>query len=166
MINRWLKKMNEPVPIDAFPSSWGDWAFLIIALALAVVLSVWSDARAQPELKVGQEVEVSFLDGLSRIGRVVSVRPTSPEGGMGVFSIISTQRYEMPMNTISGYRILKPAPRPEFKLSCIENKGKVPVELPCERPTHLQYSIEAIADELRYLRGLVGATQGAGHEAE
>ena len=193
MIKRWLKKMNELVPIDDFPSSWGDWVFLIVALALVVVLSVWADAHAQPELKVGQEVSFwtktdyerwpwfSYYDCFGKIKAIddefVVIRPFyDPErtqgemdigGGKGFICVSSmVEDKRIPLDAITGYRILKPAPRPEFKLPCIENRGKVPVELPCEKPTHLQYSIEQIADELRYLRGLAGATQGAGREAK
>ena len=135
--------------------------FLLISFLAIPVL-------AQPELKVGQVVEIYFKlsDGkeVSCVGKLLEIEDSylRVEGNKSLWPCIGTPLNNKgegiaygshrPRKEMTGYRILKPAPRPEFSLPCIENKGKIPVELPCEKPTHLQWSIEQIVDELRRLR--------------
>ncbi len=133
-------------------------------ILLIIALLFPSLAHAQPELQVGQEVEfdiegitdysckgtISYFDLKKIILEEGYCTVTSSV--LGVVPKNSTAGGLIKISELVNYRILKPAPRPEFELPCIENKGKVPVELPCEKPTHLQYSIEQITDELRFLR--------------
>ncbi|KKL67777.1 hypothetical protein LCGC14_2131580 [marine sediment metagenome] len=163
MIKRWLKKMNEPVPFDPFLQSRSQCIFVIIALALFVVLSVWANALAQPELKVGQEVEV-FYDGVwilcpkivgfetdfEGFKELICVNPTSPY----------TNTFHQPLDKADGYRILNPAPRPEFSYS-------IPAAEPCTYEEGWKKCVytgpddelkfEDIAKELRHLREEIGA---------
>ncbi|KKL82500.1 hypothetical protein LCGC14_1984150 [marine sediment metagenome] len=166
MIKRWLKKINEPVPFDPFSQSLRGWIFTILALALFVILSVWADAHAQPELKVGQEVEIFIKEKVS-----CKTNEFAPNTGYGNVSMsgsikgavealgynglpdpyqiievrINNARYCVtPLSNLSGYRILKPAPRPEFELPSEAWVGSV-------RP-HPTENDQAIADELRWLR--------------
>lgn len=177
MIKRWLKKMNEPVSFDPLPQSRGQWVFVIIVLVLFVVLSVWADAHAQPELnpnkekelghchgpiencpssfggpelKVGQEMEY-FKKGFSQKCKVTEIHK-------GWFMCWPLDRpharngWSVTISTLYGYRILKLAPRPEFKLPSAGRDCIGPeIDVDCvigEEPDDLG----AIADELRYLR--------------
>ncbi len=118
------------------------------------VLFVWTwvvaaPARAQPRLKAGQEVEIYYKGETLRCPKVVGF-----EDGEFICvnpSSIFTNTFHQPLDKADGYRILKPAPRPEFKLPHTGNCGPGW----SDRYNHScwsRYNDETIADELRYLR--------------
>ena len=132
------------------------YALLIIALLFP------SLAHAQPELKVGQEVEV-FYDGawilcpkivgfetdFEGFKELVCVNPISPY----------TNTFHQPLDKADGYRILKPAPRPEFKLpteaelsDCYTRAGGAVGGNEACHDEWMRKSQRVIADELRFLR--------------
>lgn len=128
--------------------------YIIVSLFLLVPL-----AHAQPELKVGQEVEV-FYDGawilcpkivgfetnFEGFKELVCINPISPH----------TNTFHQPLDKADGYRILKPAPRPEFGLP-------YPQDIPYYYTTEGKYddrrnyktivdNLKSIQKELRWLR--------------
>ena len=157
-----------------------------------LVLFVWTwvavaPALAQPELKVGQDAEFFWESGGEAcIGRVVRIEDNffvlkryDRETDVGGFLDTPTRDYipcwaqanispweiQISKALMSGYRILKPAPRPEFKLpseiniGCGYERGEsfmwmkgTNIPFRCFAPND-----EAIADELRYLRKKVEA---------
>ncbi|KKL51083.1 hypothetical protein LCGC14_2299050 [marine sediment metagenome] len=115
-----------------------------------------------PELKVGQEVEIFYDKNSGCRGKVTSIGDKriginewtwiSSESGHNCSARISRGR-------ITGYRILKPTPRPEFKLpdylpACSEKHIELCIEGSYEERhrSWLRRSTKIIADELRYLR--------------
>ncbi len=99
-----------------------------------------SFAHAQPELKVGQEVEL-YEDGSLAFCKVTEVH----EGWIMCWpKHYAKNGWSVTLSRLQGYRILKPAPRPEFELPSEAWVGSV-------RP-HPTENDQAIADELRWLR--------------
>ena len=154
-------------------------ARLIIYL---LVLFVWTwvvvvPARAQPELKVGQEVEIYLKEPIC-IAAVAQVPGEEfecvdrREKHTGTVLWVNEQGIALKPEKgytamakheeLDGYRILKPATRPEFKLpaylpKCFTDGGDVSVF--CIRQstqgrhnTFMWKSFRTIEKELRYLR--------------
>ena len=134
-----------------------------MALVVALLFGVASLAFAQPELEVGQEVELFLSEkkyapshGFTVKGRVVELYESFAMGYVALLPLDTEDREGWtgyPMANLTGYRILKPAPRPEFSYpaptaeQCREGGGMCVYTGSVHR---LNY--DAIADELRYLR--------------
>ncbi len=121
---------------------------VIISLFLFVPL-----AHAQPELKVGQEVEI-YYNGKRNVCIVQDVFQLSEDWMVGC--LVGGKRVGFRVPTyVDSYRILKPAPRPKFELliyagSCSpENQDSIECAVYANQG--------AIADELRYLHKKIEA---------
>ena len=161
----WIKRKRKSVKLDVGKTvrMWAINIFVVVVVALLLA----SLAHAQPEMKVGQVVEF-YSKGAPPFRCKIKL-----------FSTIFNTKYagcsdehgtSMPLGTeyLTGYRILKPAPRPEFKLPSIEKfnnceaehqeraqgaveQGWYPINW-CQRINWHIEDFESIADELRYLR--------------
>ncbi len=160
----WIKRRRNSVKLD-WRKTVRMWTINIIAVVVVALLWV-SLAYAQPELKVGQEVELMRNYWAGCAGKIVKITDTSIVVVEKVDDSVRPERkWEycvQSFQTITDYRILKPtlapAPRPEFKLP---SENYSPKE--CVYAHVLEKSIppgcrtydendQAIADELRYLR--------------
>ena len=145
----WIKRRRNSVKLD-WRKTMRMWT-IIVVVCVVVAFMLSGLVYAQPELKVGQEVELYVENGRTCDGiivlldeRVYLQRPPTE-----ICSVIHK-------DILVGYRILKPAPRPEFKLpsmkdyeGCLklQNEGAVSGICPGPYKDHRD-----IADELRYLR--------------
>ncbi|KKN45770.1 hypothetical protein LCGC14_0679930 [marine sediment metagenome] len=170
----WIKRRRNSVKLD-WRKTMRMWTINIIAVVVVALLWV-SLAHAQPELKVGQEVAIHFGYDLSLTpicyGRVVFVY--TDEIGLARLpndNVLPNRCRTVRRESVTGYRILKPAPRPEFKLpnvveyeKCQQQKKRDEKEPPPSKfgvdnsgfsfPCQKIYSddFDAIAKELRWLR--------------
>ena len=115
-----------------------------LVIAAVVVIVGWCvKADAQPELKVGQEVEIFTREGPSCSGIYRGKRA----GGILVVDAGPDTICSFPQYHVVGYRILKPAPRSEFEYSPLP-------EAFMGHPRDMQQDIyfEDIRNELRWLR--------------
>ncbi|KKM15377.1 hypothetical protein LCGC14_1696630 [marine sediment metagenome] len=124
-----------------------------------LVLFVWTwvvvaPARAQPELRVGQEVELFYIAEGKDYSCRGEFRGRREEGFVvgddeSIYLVTNVLVMCTPkVDEVTGYRILKPAPRPEFKLPWKRNN---PMHYDGGRDITLKY-FGVVADELRYLR--------------
>ena len=160
----WQKRRQPQYKLDRRETIMRWTIIVVVCVVVAFMLS--GLVYAQPELKVGQEVELKRNSWAGCEGRIVKITDTSIVVVEKVNDPVRPERkWEycvQPFQTITSYRILrptldlKPAPRPEFKLpsmkdyeGCLklQNEGAVSGICPGPYKDHRD-----IADELRYLR--------------
>ena len=125
----WIKRRRNSVKLDR-RKTMRMWT-IIVVVCVVVAFMLSGLVHAQPELKVGQEVKVwqRFDDGRTHTcaGQIVRLGG----GGLETFpSKANPGGCVIFMDDMVGYRILKPAPRPEFELvSCGSNQACIEANL-------------------------------------
>ena len=143
-MNRFRKRLEENLPTRPLSAS----ALSLLIAAVVVPVGWCARADAQPELRVGQEVELYHdVYGTCR-GEIVLLTSILIE--LNVVSFDACQEIER--SELTGYRILKPAPRPEFKLPIPDNLWVERSYLDTIANQMMRKNFEAVAKELRWLR--------------
>lgn len=155
------------------------WAMKIVLL-LPLVLLLVAPAHAQPELKVGQDVEIylravkhgkpgyysfsSCRGIIRRLGSdtrsdvyIIQLEVLQRSGDDICYSRrfnLGTTKDNMLIDAryVEGYRIIKPASRSEFRLPCRVESGNDLAACIYLNEEKVGENLDGIADELRYLR--------------
>ncbi len=178
----WIKRKRPQYKLDRRQTTIR-WAIIISVCVLGALL-LSGLAYAQPELKVGQEVEIFIREKVS-----CKTNRYAPNTGYGNVSmdgsikgVVKTLGYDEPpgpykiiairmnnarycvtyLSNLVGYRILKPAPRPEFKLPHTMPSHEFlyssdPTDYEQTFNEKLNANDHAIARELRWLREKIEA---------